>query len=187
MANIGIATGPASGLLVLDVDGEQGRESLRDLLPQHRLKKILIAITGRVDDGGKQSGWHLYFKYPTGSSIGNSLGPFGVGIHVRGRGGYVVAPPSIHASGQEYRWRDEEHEPANLPGLLALSRGFEPDCEGLVTDDLIPEGFRNTTLYRIGKECRRKGMFQAELLAHLLSENRKKCRPPLQEDEVRKC
>jgi len=186
MANIGIATGPASGILVLDIDGERGRDSLRDLLSQHRLKKTLIAITGRVDDGGKQSGWHLYFKYPTGSSIGNSLGPLGDGIDVRGRGGYVVAPPSIHASGQKYRWRYEERGLANLPeSLLALSRSVENDWEELVGDDLIRKGFQNTTLYRIGKGCRRKGMSRSDLLEHLLSENRKRCSPALPEDEVR--
>jgi Bifunctional DNA primase/polymerase, N-terminal len=63
-------------------------------------------------------GWHYYLA-PTG--LGN-VHPAGL-EHVdwRGRGGYVVAPPSRHASGHPYQWlpgRDLNAPFEDVPGLL---------------------------------------------------------------------
>ena len=99
-ANIGAATGEKSGLFVLDEDGVAGAESLHNIELEHDdLPKTLIAISGR--EGG---GRHLYFTHPGGAPIGNSSGALGEGLDVRGDGGYVVAPPSMHASGRRYAW-----------------------------------------------------------------------------------
>ncbi|MHC5172340.1 MAG: bifunctional DNA primase/polymerase, partial [Planctomycetota bacterium] len=92
--NIGIAAGAASGLAVLDIDPkDNGDESIK----KYRVPDTLEVITG---SGGK----HYYFTDPEGQT-GNSVGKLGRGIDVRGNNGYVVAPPSLHASGAEYRWR----------------------------------------------------------------------------------
>jgi Bifunctional DNA primase/polymerase, N-terminal len=69
-----------------------------------------------VRTGG--GGWHFYLA-PTG--LGNAR-PAGL-AHVdwRGRGGYVVAPPSRHASGQTYQWvasRDLDTPPGQVPTVL---------------------------------------------------------------------
>src|SRR4029077_4064599 len=48
-------------------------------------------------------GRHIYFKMPT-TPIRNSAGKVAPGIDVRGDGGYVLAPPSIHPSGKRYEW-----------------------------------------------------------------------------------
>ena len=103
-ANIGIMTGPESGLVVLDVDPRHGgNESLRDLERQHApLAPTLEVLTG----GG---GRHLYFKYPEGASLGNSSSKLGPGLDVKGSNGYVVAPPSLHGSGKTYQWKEEHH------------------------------------------------------------------------------
>ena len=103
-ANIGIVTGPESGLVVLDVDPRHdGDKSLRDLESQH----APLAPTLEVQTGG--GGRHLYFKYPEGANLGNSSGTLGPGLDVKGSKGYVVAPPSLHASGKTYQWKDEHH------------------------------------------------------------------------------
>ena len=51
--------------------------------------------------GGR--GQHFYFQHP-GVPIPNYAGKLGPGLDVRGEGGYVVAPPSIHLSGKPYEW-----------------------------------------------------------------------------------
>ena len=98
--NIGAACGP-SGLLVLDIDPRHGGdESLERLEGRHRHFYGLKVRTG----GG---GWHLFFRKPDGAMVksrSNALGDGYPGIDVRADGGYVVLPPSLHASGKQYEW-----------------------------------------------------------------------------------
>ncbi len=94
-ANIGIATGTVSGLIVIDIDGADGLGALKSLVAQHgTLPRTAIVKTAR--------GWHVYFSMPAMCApIPCSTGG---GLDVRGDGGYVVAPPSRHASGHVYQW-----------------------------------------------------------------------------------
>lgn len=96
-ANIGVACGEASGLVVLDVDKDHGGAATIQRLQGDlgELPRGPIAETG----GG---GWHCLFKHP-GHPVPNRVGR-GAGLDVRADGGYVVAPPSMHASGRIYRW-----------------------------------------------------------------------------------
>jgi Bifunctional DNA primase/polymerase, N-terminal len=109
-ANIGLATGHLFD--VLDVDGPAGEHAIRQLAAAHGL-----ASSGPlVRTGG--GGWHFYLA-PTG--LGN-VHPRGL-EHVdwRGRGGYVVAPPSRHASGHPYQWlagRALDTPPGPVPPVL---------------------------------------------------------------------
>jgi hypothetical protein len=109
-ANIGLATGHRFD--VLDVDGPTGAQAIRTLAAEHGL-----ASSGPlVRTGG--GGWHFYLA-PT--DLGN-VHPRGL-AHVdwRGRGGYVVAPPSRHASGHPYQWvpgRDLDTPLAEVPAPL---------------------------------------------------------------------
>lgn len=114
-ANVGIVTGQVSGLLVLDVDaGHGGPESLADLEREFgRLEPTLESLTG----GG---GRHLYFRH-FGETVANRVG-FREGLDLRGDGGVVVAPPSIHPNGKPYRWREghgpDALRPAPMPAWL---------------------------------------------------------------------
>ena len=94
-ANIGIATGSMSGIFVIDIDGANGLATWQSLIAQHeKLRPNRTVKTAR--------GWHLYFAMPaTCAPIPCSTGN---GLDVRGDGGYVVAPPSRHASGHLYQW-----------------------------------------------------------------------------------
>ena len=95
-ANIGIVTGATSRLVVLDVDVDTGgEESLKELEAQYgELPPTTIAITG-------SGGLHYFFRHPA-SEVRNSAGKLAAGLDIRGDGGYVLAPPSRHASGGGY-------------------------------------------------------------------------------------
>jgi hypothetical protein len=90
-ANVGVVTGAISGIVVLDIDGEEGIKSLA-LLPESQLLKTPTVKTGK--------GCHAYFRHP-GGSVRNFARKL-PGLDLRGDGGFVVAPPSIHESGAEY-------------------------------------------------------------------------------------
>jgi hypothetical protein len=117
-ANIGLATGHTFD--VLDIDGPEGEQAIRELAATHGLQ----SCGPLVRTGG--GGWHYYLA-PTG--LGN-VQPQGL-EHVdwRGRGGYVVAPPSPHASGQAYQWilgRELETPLAEIPAPLRARLEHRP-------------------------------------------------------------
>jgi hypothetical protein len=124
---IGIATGPASGIFVLDIDdkeGQRGYDTLADLEAEHGpLPETLTVITG---SGGN----HLYFAYPPTQTIRNDHGRrLGSGLDIRGEGGQVVAPGSTHPNGTTYEFDiDTEHlNPQPAPEwLLTLLQDPEP-------------------------------------------------------------
>jgi hypothetical protein len=107
-ANIGIATGGDSGIVVLDIDPDKGGAlSLDDLLAQHEpLPDTIESLTG----GG---GRHIMFAHP-GIAIKSSGGELGAGLDSRGDGGYIIAPPSLHKSGKRYEWEASSH-PLDVP------------------------------------------------------------------------
>jgi Bifunctional DNA primase/polymerase, N-terminal len=112
-ANVAVATGEISGIVVLDLDlhKEGCRQACADLAREiGRPPATRTALTG----GGGQ---HLVYEHP-GFRIGNGASVFGVGLDIRGDGGYVVAPPSIHISGKSYRWHNPAVPIARWPAVL---------------------------------------------------------------------
>lgn len=109
-AGVGIATGRASRLVVLDVDPRHGGDdSLRELAARiGGLPDTAVCLTG----GG---GTHHYYRHPGGRDVPCrvALGGY-AGLDLRGDGGYVVAPPTLHASGREYAWDTTAH-PDDVP------------------------------------------------------------------------
>jgi hypothetical protein len=104
-ANIGCVTGKESGIFVLDVDCHEGkadgRDTLRELELTHgQLPDTVEQITG---GGGRQ----MFFRYPPAGEIKNKTGSGAIapGLEIKGDGGQVVLPPSIHPdTGREYVW-----------------------------------------------------------------------------------
>lgn len=97
-ANVGVVTGPPSGIWVLDIDpAHDGHLRLAELVAAHGP----IPDTYTVSTGS--GGTHYYFGLsPVDFDLTNSQGGFGKfpkGIDVRGRGGFVVAPPSVSSRG----------------------------------------------------------------------------------------
>lgn len=99
--NIAVACGPVSGVMVVDVDGEKGAETLATLQREHgSLPPTWRSRTGK--------GEHIWFRYPDGLDVTNARGQLkGTGIDIRGDGGYVVAPGSTHQNGALYDWQDD--------------------------------------------------------------------------------
>jgi predicted P-loop ATPase len=99
---VGIITGAVSGnIFVLDVDvgpGKDGADTLRAL----QLRHDDLPETPEVRTGG--GGRHLYFRAPPGVLVKTGTNILGPGVDVRGEGGFVVAPPSVHPSGERYVW-----------------------------------------------------------------------------------
>jgi hypothetical protein len=101
-ANIGLPTGGPLHLLVIDCDPRNGGPTtfgeLKGLFPS------LPAGSIRVRTGG--GGLHVYLRY-SGGPLPKELAK---GIDLKGDGGYVVAPPSLHASGRRYAFEAEGAE-----------------------------------------------------------------------------
>lgn len=97
--NVACATGAASGFWVLDLDGAEAEEDLAKLVAVHGpLPETVEQGTGK--------GRHLCFAWDPAFEVRNSASKIGRGIDVRGEGGYIVLPPSIHPSGRAYAWAD---------------------------------------------------------------------------------
>lgn len=95
--NYGIATGPESGIFVLDIDGAIGEASLIKLQEEHG--QLPLTLTAKTGSGGR----HLFFAYPDRKVYGRTS-KLGENLDVRGEGGQVVGPGSNHASGRKYEW-----------------------------------------------------------------------------------
>jgi hypothetical protein len=117
---VGIATGEQSGIWVLDIDD---RDALYELEREHgELPPTLTSITG---SGGE----HQVYLWPAdGRTIHNSASGFIQGIDVRGEGGQIVAPPTIHPNGNPYEWDEQCTDIAAAPEwLLALICDKDPE------------------------------------------------------------
>jgi hypothetical protein len=177
-ANVGFPTGER---VVLDIDGPAGEAALAELEAKRgKLPATLTARTGR--EGGK----HLYFA-ANAAKVGNSAGKLGPHLDTRGLGGYVILPPSIHASGKRYEWLDVHLKPAPLPTWFAalLAEPARTQAEAKSADGKIAEGQRNAALASLAGMMRRGGASATAIAAALLAENKLRCDPPLAEAEVR--
>lgn len=138
---IGIATGPGSGIWVLDVDDY---DSYRDLEQRHQpLPDTLTVITG-------SGGYHFYYRWPDNAVIRNNASTrLGPGLDIRGDGGFVVAPPSVHPNGREYTW--DAGQPDNIVDApqwlveLVCERPAEPTPAPAMTN--VADGDRPGDLY----------------------------------------
>jgi len=181
-ANVGIATG--NGLIVVDIDPRHGGDdTLRDLLGSiGGLPDTVECLTG----GG---GRHIYLSTP--ADVRNSANVLGPGVDVRGAGGYVVAAPSMHASGRAYGWeassRPEDTDVGQLPEAWIAAMVKRPKLRVVAggAGDPIPDGQRNEVLFRRGASMRAAGFDQQAIEAALQAENENRCVPSMDPAEVK--
>lgn len=183
-ANIGVATGLRSGIIVFDIDPRNGGdESFAMLEAEHGpFPDTVEVLTG----GG---GRHLYLLHPKARELRGRSGVW-PGIDIKCDGGYVIAPPSNHASGSQYEWEassepwgDDQVAVAAAPEWLlnelkAKGVGAEPIA------GKIGEGKRNDELASLAGTLRRRGCQPDEIYAAISAVNQNRCEPPLPEDEV---
>jgi len=185
--NVAVATGAISGVFVLDVDGVDAEAELRRLEQKHgQLPSTVESITGR--------GRHAFFKMPR-SPVRNSAGKIAPGVDVRGDGGYVLVPPSMHPSGRPYAWSvDSAGEFALAPDwLIAQVSRFGNSCEkpnapqtewrSLATEG-VDEGQRDNTVTRLCGHFLRHHVDPFIVLEMLQLWNAAHCRPPLPAEDV---
>jgi len=179
-ANVGIVTGAISGLVVIDIDSPEGLKELKKRLQHYDFNALPRSKTGK--------GSHLFFKHPRTKILNRTrVLP---GVDVRGDDGYVVAPPSRHESGKRYKWKVplDSNPPELSPELLKLitspSRNGRGKGPTQVLEGKIPEGQRNDTLTSLAGSMWGRGMLPESIQRALLEENRLRCKPPLQENEV---
>lgn len=189
--NIGIATGnKSSGLVVIDLDvdknkGIDGYDVLRDWQNKHgKLPETWQSITGR-------GGYHYFYKDAIVHS--NRVGLY-EGADIRGEGGYIVAPPSVHPNGNIYEWEQgpEEYEIAQVDNIVndflkgEKQRRDSEHKTNFKVPELIPEGKRVDTIVRLIASLRTKGLDDDAIKAAVRVENEKRCNPPLKEKELEK-
>lgn len=205
-ANIGVRTGLESGLYVIDLDNKRSVDLGNGILVSEgenslkgqesvigRLPETLTQITG-------SGGSHLIFRYPMDPStptipentFGNRAGIL-PSVDTRGDGGYIVVPPSLHPSGNRYRWVEEDQPIASIPrswiSWLQEAQN-KPSKHSLDLD--IPSDFqvqagegRHDWLFRMGSKLRgQHGLPEMALYGALQSYNLSVLRPPLQQREV---
>jgi len=99
-ANLAIATGVRSGLVILDVDTKNGVDG-REMLAKLESQLGPVPETPRV--WTPNQGLHYYFSHPGDGQVVKNRTSLLPGLDLRGDGGYVLAPPSsIH--GKPYAW-----------------------------------------------------------------------------------
>lgn len=106
--NIGVATGNA--VVGIDFDTKPGAVGLDSLPALEAALGPLPATLTTVTGGGGQ---HRYFRVPAGQDVQTNAGKLAPGIDIRGRGGFLVAPPSVHPNGTSYSWL-ERHGPCEI-------------------------------------------------------------------------
>lgn len=142
--NWGIATGVESQVFVVDIDPKHGGDrTWKTMVDGNKLPKTLEVVTG-------SRGTHYYFKYPTNTVVTNSS--IGKGVDIRGEGGNIVIPPSVHPNGVAYAWAkgrapdtvDIARAPAWLVKKIKEATVLEfPSLMGTK----IEKGSRNNTIF----------------------------------------
>lgn len=178
-ANVGVATGKRSGLLVIDVDPRKSDTWLSSL------NELKLPQTFTVRTWSR--GFHVYLEYPRdcGVTIGANLLP---AIDWRGEGGYVVAAGSV-VEGALYEIARNAPIAAPPVSLIERIRASVKRPKVTAVDDggrmVIPDGARNQQLFRIGCALRRYGVDLNAILESLRAVNADHCSPALDDDELR--
>jgi len=206
LCNVGIATGQASKFIALDIDPDKGGwDSFNHIVKKYgQIPRTLVSITG---SGGR----HVLFRHPgRDCKVKNAIGCL-PGIDVRGDGGQIVVPPSLHGSGMRYEWHPDGHPAkerlAPMPDwmftLLELNEQAHQRANrrlyngnkkrngyGRMLDvsalPKIEDGHRNNTMCSIVGRLIWENREDGEIFDVMMEINEKRCAPPLPKREVEK-
>jgi hypothetical protein len=190
------------GYSVLDVDNKNaGDQSLAHLLREYEINMENV-ISVKCSNGQ-----HIY---ASNTHLKNTAGVVGNGLDVRSEGGFVVAPGSVHKSGTLYQW-NEIGEVATMPndwfcteteeseissGKKSSNRSNQAAGKQLkviklpkdLTDYVIKEGYRQSTLFKWACRERGNGANAEQLFDRLVTIRDTYCeegREPVTDEEVR--
>lgn len=108
-ATTGVGILTSYPLVVVDIDGEEGAQAWHELVGGDWLPQTWIAATGR--------GLHLYLGAPWLQAGSMKVAEK---LDLKGEGGYVAAPPSLHPEGRTYEWLSSPSDTmlATIPDAL---------------------------------------------------------------------
>jgi hypothetical protein len=191
-SNVGVIMGQVSGLVEIDVDGDEGQRLLQEASGDEGLPGTLAFWTPR--------GMRLLYALEPGMTPRSwSVHQGESEVKVLGEGSLTVMPPSRHQSGKVYRWlprRGPAHmglaiapgwllrPPARMARRSGGQRARPRDDGHQAGSGPIPQGRRNETLFRIACAMRGRGATEGEILAAIMVVNQR-CRPPLEPRELR--
>jgi hypothetical protein len=209
-ATLAVATGE-SGLIVIDIDPRHGGDVTWDRILKTAGESVAGDMSGVPESETGGGGSHYIFLSPEGQRIMSRNGALGAGADVKATGGYIIAPPSRHASGNYYRWKrpptGDQLPPPPFPWLLPLllrrqseqsySAGGAADDSHHAGDDGqdpfdilaaldgVNEGKRQDILFRAACSFRGTGTAKKVALRACL-EAAGRCKPPFSSIEVLK-
>lgn len=180
--NIAIITGSISGIIVLDIDGPVGEEAIKG----KEIPKTVTVKTGK--------GTHYFYRLPKGIEIRNSAGLHQLkNVDIRGEGGYVVAPGSVHPNGNKYTFlveHDFDDLPiAECPAWIYEKRKVGRPKKSKDSDEIsrikegISEGGRNHAAAKLAGHYFGKS-YEAEDVMDLVKSWNKRNKPPLSDVEI---
>lgn len=191
-ANVGIACGtPSGGLLVIDLDVSDEKDGLHTLKEWEAVNGELPETATAITGGG---GRHLLYRTDR-TNIRPSTNPE-LGVDVRCDGSYIVAPPSVHPSGNLYEWWADPRDVgiATADGhvydfLDHVQRNggrdeTHKDNGKFRLPEKIKRGERDDTLFRYAAHLRAIGRSDDEMLDAVAGANALRCEPPLDSRDV---
>lgn len=181
--NWGAVTGTKSGIVVIDVDASHGGLESWTELTHGKVLKTPTCLTG----GG---GLHIYFRLPPNTRVRNSASKIAPGIDVRGDGGQVVIPPSIHPSGELYKWKTGmapwEIDFIPVPvWLMRLLRSVS-SWDGPALGETLVVGERNDNIYHYALALARLGSAAEFILSVMRNWVREQGYNDISDDEIRR-
>lgn len=183
--NVAVVCGKVSGnLVVLDCDSEERFYELALLITEKLDINDILDFT-KVGKTGK--GYHIYLF--TDEPVQSVKFPK---LDIKGEGGYILAPPSLHPNGQEYQFVNPRTPIKHIHNLLDIGIDItqkkespkRPEGDNWITRALkgVAEGDRNDMCYRLAAYF--KNSHPIDITENLLLEWNRKNRPPLEKTEV---
>jgi KaiC/GvpD/RAD55 family RecA-like ATPase len=201
-ANLGIVTGKVSNLVVFDLDSREAT--------------LYAEEEGGFPETAKvktRKGYHIYMKYPD-FEVRNNVNKK-LTIDIRGDGGYVAAPPSLHGSGRRYSWEEgysifeidpapcapwmldylkdlaaSKEKPAKEISAAANEKEPEEDQIQKTYSEIIQKGClqgeRNDTAAKLIGHWFKCGMEEKEIWEMARVWNKERNKPPLPESELKR-
>jgi hypothetical protein len=189
-ANPATPAGPRSRFFAVDVDRAEGEQSLIELQARHGP----LPDQAPMQITGSGNGRQILLRWPRDRIVRSSASKVADHVDIRGRGGHIVLPPSIHPSGGEYIWVPGHDPtqvapppaPAWLLDLVDPTKAANDDQAAVVVppEPGIPEGRRDVSLFAHLKDHAEHCAAFEELLAFADSFNAR-CRPPNDPARVR--